>query len=109
MTDYIDRQAAIWACRGYIYHDEDAIAVIDAVDCAKALENVPAADVVEVRRGYWVWVQYDANPEIGHFHCSLCYFMLAAFNLARKHLNYCPNCGARMEKGEEKEINDAVH
>lgn len=56
---------------------------------------------VKERTGEWIWVQYDANPEIGNFHCSECNFIPACFNLAKRHLNYCPNCGARM-KGEIK-------
>lgn len=50
----------------------------------------------ERKKGKWIWVQYDANPEIGNWHCSECRFMPSAFNLAKKHLNYCPNCGAKM-------------
>lgn len=54
------------------------------------------------KTGYWEWVQYDSNPEIGNFHCSECNFMPASFNWASKHLKYCPNCGAKMEsEGKE--------
>ena len=44
-----------------------------------------------VKRGRWMFRQYDANPKIGNYHCSECGC------LADKITNYCPNCGARME------------
>lgn len=62
-----------------------------------ALMALPPVDAVPVVHGEWVWVQYDANPEIGNFHCSKCRFIPAAFNMAKQYLNYCPNCGARMD------------
>ncbi len=54
----------------------------------KALEQEP-------KTGRWEWVQYDANPEIGNFYCSECQYIPASSNM-----NYCPNCGARMESAE---------
>ena len=59
------------------------------------------------KTGKWEWVQlfpsvpYDSNSELGNWHCSECGFIPASFNLAKKHLNYCPNCGARMVGDEE--------
>ena len=53
------------------------------------------------KTGEWVWVQYDSISELGDWYCSECRFMPSAFNLAKKHLNYCPNCGASM-RGEEE-------
>lgn len=52
------------------------------------------------KSGKWMWIPYEDNPEIGNWHCSQCFFMPAAFNLAKKHLRFCPNCGADM-RGEE--------
>lgn len=56
---------------------------------------------VEERKGKWIWVQYDSDPEIGNFHCSECRFIPASYNLAKKYLNFCPNCGAYMRGDEE--------
>ena len=90
---------------------QDAIAVLsilaDKMDSTGKTVMEQAVEVIRDLRsvqktGEWMWVQYDANPEIGNWHCSECRFMPSAFNLARKHLNYCPNCGAYM-KGEEDE------
>jgi len=51
------------------------------------------------KTGHWEWVQYDENPEIGNFHCSECRYIPAIFNMSAQKLNYCPNCGAKMESG----------
>ena len=64
------------------------------------IKKLPSAEP-EQKTGKWEWVQYDSNHEIGDWHCSECGFMPASFNLAKKHLNYCPNCGARMVGEEE--------
>ena len=58
----------------------------------RTINNQPAADVVPVRRGFWIISGVNpANNVIGNFKCSLC---------ARTSLDdsdYCPNCGAKME------------
>lgn len=45
--------------------------------------------------GQWEWNQYDANPKIGNFHCSLCH------SIGRTYFDYCPYCGAKMGGEEE--------
>ena len=42
--------------------------------------------------GHWEWNQYDANPRIGNFHCSLCH------SIGRTYFDYCPYCGAKMSE-----------
>ena len=60
----------------------------------------PAADVVEVRHGRWLTT--DAYPH--HLYCSVCYKTYAKnakwVNELDLPTNYCPNCGARMDKEE---------
>ena len=67
----------------------------------KVIEEVKKAITPEPKTGKWEWVQYDSISELGDWYCSKCGFMPAAFNLAKKHLNYCPNCGSDM-RGEEE-------
>lgn len=68
----------------------------------KVIETIEQ-DAIELRIGYWEWNQYDANPKIGNFHCSLCH------SIGRSYFDYCPYCGAKMseiptgEEGSEKE------
>ena len=54
------------------------------------LTKFPAADVVEVRHGRW------KNEGMGDFRCSLCSYVASAAILN----NYCPSCGALMDKEE---------
>lgn len=82
-------QLKLWL--NYLYPDTD---VYHAVAMAIVALQVQ-------KTGRWIWVQYDSNPEIGNHHCSVCGFIPACFNLARKHLNYCPKCGADMRGAEE--------
>ena len=56
------------------------------------LDEVPEAE----KTGKWIWIAVDSNSELGNWYCSECDFMPAAYNLAKKHLIYCPNCGSRM-------------
>lgn len=56
------------------------------------INETPAADVQEVKRGQWK----DANEM---FECSICGYSFE--NEGYMHFfNFCPNCGARMD-GEE--------
>lgn len=67
------------------------------------LFGLKAADVVEVRHGRWMTT--DAYPH--HLYCSVCYKTYAKnakwVNELDLPTNYCPNCGARMDKEDEHE------
>lgn len=54
---------------------------------------IPAADVAEVRHGEWIPVDEKRDA----FDCSECDAMVS------RMMNYCPNCGARMNKEDEHE------
>lgn len=57
------------------------------------IESVPPADVAPVRHGRWIYAKtyYDADE----CNCSLCgQLMTTAIN---KRMNFCPNCGAKMD------------
>ena len=68
-----------------------------------SLDSIPTADVVEVRHGRWLTT--DAYPH--HLYCSVCYKTYAKnakwVNELDLPTNYCPNCGARMDKEDEHE------
>jgi ribosomal protein L37AE/L43A len=69
----------------------------------KGMESVPPADVVEVRHGHWILCQpkslhLDRRDSL--FECSVC--RMNRIRRTGEILNYCPNCGARMD-GEGKE------
>ena len=62
------------------------------------IDEQPAADVVEVRHGHWVYEHYD---DYGHDYirekCSLC-GQVGSYNYI-----YCPYCGARMDRKEQED------
>lgn len=62
------------------------------------IEDFPTADVAEVKHGKWIeqvrWIREDRT--VMHYQCSLCDVYTA------KELNYCPNCGAKMDGGDAK-------
>jgi hypothetical protein len=66
-----------------------------------ALEDAQTADAVEVVHGRWIEDGYYGNPFVCS-HCGRegCYsgdFM----NKQYYYTNYCPNCGAKMDGGNE--------
>lgn len=88
MTEYIDREAANLALAEQGFDWDKA---------KQALASVPAADVAPVVHGWW-----NAN-EI----CSLCGEKstegLDATIWNYWLPNYCPNCGAKMDGGEDND------
>jgi len=88
---------------GYVYgRDRDEYDAIEAdID---AMQNIPAADVRPVVRGRWVKSMLDDSCVT----CSNCLRLkldgrVAFTPLAFEEwgLNFCPNCGAKMEVQDE--------
>ena len=52
-------------------------------------------DVAPVRHGHWVKEKPDV---LIHWHCSVC---KNCYYLEEPNANYCPNCGAKMDGGED--------
>lgn len=65
-----------------------------------ALESLPTADVVEVRRGEWVR-KYERYGDVVCSECrSVCHLEMAgddASDWGWVRSNYCHNCGAKMD------------
>ena len=62
-----------------------------------AVKNCPAADVRPVVRGRWIMTTERFAPERICSSCK-CRFPVSAGEGITEVLNYCPNCGARMEE-----------
>lgn len=62
--------------------------------------QVATAEQFEPRHGRWIDMQY---PLAGHTYisCSECREGLAIDSSYKSIINYCPNCGARMDGGED--------
>lgn len=58
--------------------------IMNHEEAVKAIRNIVTP------KGKWEFVQYDANPKIGNWHCSNCN---GIFDFGFK---YCPHCGADM-------------
>ena len=103
MTEYIEREKVVSkfeAIKNRGVSLKDAI-YLDGV--MAVLDTIPAADVAEVRHGRWMTT--DAYPH--HLYCSVCYKTYAKnakwVNELDLPTNYCPSCGARMDKEDEHE------
>ena len=92
MKEYIDRAAVkdgilSWAI--CINHPK----FLSKEDTMYCIDNLPAADVVEVRHGRWE----RNSPDDIVVYCSQCMMPQDAPS------NYCPSCGALMDKEDEHE------
>lgn len=80
MDKYIECEAFLDAIeRMKPYHQ-------DADDIAEMLQNFPAADVVERRKGKWI--HFSRSDE-----CSVCGYDTGKYEAPSR---FCPNCGADM-------------
>lgn len=70
-----------------------------ALEC---LAFLPSADVVEVRHGQFIGTEYDGyadgNPVYYEWICSECG---CVFEDDEPKMNFCPNCGAKMDGGQD--------
>ena len=76
-----------------------------AKDFAQLTDDIPAADVEEVKHGNWIDVplnvyndRYGMNKYNLRTKCSVCEY---AMPREYPRFNICPNCGAKMGKGQE--------
>lgn len=79
-TDAISRQAVLELVADYNLSMGQVVKGIHALPSVLPMPKM----------GQWEWNQYDANPKIGNFHCSLCH------SIGRTYFDYCPYCGAKM-------------
>ena len=71
-------------------------------DCiASEILSLPAADVAPVVQEKWL---LDRWPSWPHRECSRCKIMIPRTKeVADQYWQYCPNCGAKMDGGNEGE------
>lgn len=84
--EYIEREKVLEIAKDKYYSDFHK-SMADLISLRELLEDTPAADVVEVRHGEWVYGEFDIP------HCSECGVEVMPNNVS----NYCPNCGAKMD------------
>ena len=60
------------------------------------IEDLPTADVQEVKHAHWI------PKKLGDCECSNCHEEYGVCGGLLGDYNYCPNCGAKMDKEDEK-------
>lgn len=64
----------------------------ETYDCIATIEqHVPAVDAAPVVHGLWIYFNVAGNDL---YQCSECFHWVDA----RSDRNYCPNCGAKMDR-----------
>lgn len=107
MAEYIEREAVKKALHDNTIEMEQSIAYSSNIgvpeeDIEYVIDEIPAADVVEVVHGKWLKTKY---PE--QYQCSECYYEWTVRGMCRETPRdndafYCPCCGAQMD-GENNE------
>lgn len=89
MAEYIERNALLAKLQ-----ERDLCLCVSEAD----IKELPAADVAPVVHGRWV---YDGGNEyVDHYHCDQCGAEIDLCNevYTEPKPNYCPNCGAKLDK-----------
>lgn len=104
MKEYVERTAALDATRRAFSDQECDCEVMP--DVFRALKDIPAADVAEVRHGQWIGLEYDGyadgNPVYDLWECSECGEEVRGEDVPVTH-PWCHCCGARMDKEDKHE------
>ena len=110
--EYIERDAAYKACEAYFsgvcVYDVSASEVIN--DFEEVIDAVPTADVAPVKHGHW-----ESNEYLAGIHMTRCSECKTEFYIQDLEeisgdgfINFCPNCGARMDGSEaEKALKES--
>jgi|GEM_PF-691235 DNA-directed RNA polymerase subunit RPC12/RpoP len=73
-----------------------------AKDFAQLTDDIPAADVVEDKSGAWENMNEIDSAYVNTYRCSACGTTFWIDESPEDaNYNYCPNCGAKMGKGQE--------
>ena len=101
MAEYISREDILDIASQYCPDDDGSCskADVDLREMLDEIEALPAADVQPVKHGRWSECFTDSRIYSGI--CSVCGGG-AIRSVIAKPLDYCPNCGARMD-GEQNE------
>ncbi|MDD6544862.1 MAG: hypothetical protein PUF20_10850 [Clostridiales bacterium] len=89
--EYISREAALTALQ-----DSDLFNTTERQ--LRAIRELSAADVAQVRHGRWEWDTEDI------YRCSNCAEKSHVKEvMGHPEWDYCPNCGAKMDGGKDDE------
>ena len=92
---YVEKEKVLEIAKDEYYSDFHK-SMADLTSLRELLEDTPATDVVEVRHGHW-GKHYKSGTTVSDGFVSSCCDM---WN--ERKTSYCPNCGAKMNKGEDE-------
>lgn len=102
MAEYIKRESIQKALKNVT--DDPSCPLFLAAMIEQYIDQEPAADVVEVKHGKWIWDPNGMDWGLGAWQCSECACrnnnlpMNNRINpLVFSGSKYCPNCGAKMD------------
>lgn len=95
MKEYIERNALIAEFKRLTLGENSLVERLFADGVYAVIETFPVADVVEARHGRWETAPCNGVYDM---RCSACGF---APGIRFYSSDYCPNCGACMDKEDE--------
>ena len=104
MKEYIEREAVLERLAKVdmdTYYGFTAAVQFGVNHAIQCIKEAPAADVVEVRHGRWIGIEYDGYadgfPVYDLWECSECGEEVRGEDVPSTH-PWCHSCGARMGK-----------
>ena len=106
MNDYIKRKELLdELCRDNCERTYDG--TCHNCRMTETIADFPAADVVKVKHGIWIGIEYDGYadgyPVYDLWECSECGEEVRGDDVPSTH-PWCHSCGARMDKEDDHEI-----
>lgn len=105
MADFIRREDALFALRKA--ERGGSMTALTRLERAYAeIREMPAADVAEVLHGEWLRSDDDWNS-LTTIQCSSCgeeWCFETDDDVSLLNYKHCPNCGARMDGGEDRAV-----
>lgn len=105
MKEYIEREAflSVLLDMATDYEELDDCTAETIKMCIRELNKAPAADVVEHKRGEWIWDGNAMDWGLGGWVCSECHAKNDnipakpdVIPYAWQGSHFCPNCGCQM-------------
>lgn len=100
MKEYIEREEAVRAAKNGADEWDGGCSRYRDASIESAMNAIPAADVVEVRRGRWT--DHRTIEHDGEWYCTACGEEVTICSCGKDKTwkyRYCPNCGAKMDGG----------
>ena len=102
MAEYIEREALIGDLTAAM--DHRGMGQVIGQTLIRYVKRQPAADVAPVVHGWWIHSRYeDCSEQFELVKCSQCNHEAYAMAFYVVAGNYCPNCGAKMDRGADRE------